>query len=79
MRNSSVAGGAPSWDEGGDASDAESAGLPTCTAGGCPDGVRHTDVPHEAEGVEDDVSRPVMEGVLESVDDLSRFSAEPKR
>ena len=26
---------------------AKSAGLPICTAGGCPEGVRHTDVPHE--------------------------------
>ena len=55
--------GARSWDEGGEASDAKSAGLPICTAGGCPDGVRHTDVPHEVEGVEDDVSRPVMEAM----------------
>ena len=39
-------------------------------AGGCPEGVRHTDVPHEVEGVEDDVSGPVTEGVFESVDDL---------
>ena len=32
---------------GGEAGDAKSAGLPICTAGGCPEGVRHTDVPHE--------------------------------
>ena len=32
--------------------------------------MRHTDVPHEVEGVEDDVSGPVTEGVFESVDDL---------
>ena len=55
--------GARSWDEGGEASDAKSAGLPICTAGGCPDGVRHTDVSHEVEGVEDDVRRPVMEAM----------------
>ena len=29
----------------GEAGDAKSAGLPICTAGGCPEGVRHTDVP----------------------------------
>ena len=30
---------------GGEAGDAKSAGLPICTAGGCPEGVRHTVVP----------------------------------
>ena len=65
--------GAGSWDQRGKAGDAKSAGLPIGTAGGCPEGVRHTDVAHEIEGVEDDVSGPVTEGVLESVDDLSPF------
>ena len=55
---------------GGEADDAKSAGLPTCTAGGCPEGVRHTDVPHEFDGVEHDMSRSVTEGVLESIHDL---------
>ena len=32
--------------------------------------MRHTDVAHEVEGVEDDVSGPVTEGVFKSVDDL---------
>ena len=55
---------------GGEAGDAKSAGLPICTAGGCPEGVRHTDVPHELHRVEHDMSRPVVEGVLESIHDL---------
>ena len=55
---------------GGEAGDAKSAGLPICTAGGCPEGVRHTDVPHEFHRVEHDMSGPVMEGVLESIHDL---------
>ena len=55
---------------GGEAGDAKSAGLPICTAGGCPEGVRHTDVPHEFHRVEHDMSRPVVEGVLESIHDL---------
>ena len=61
---------AGAWDEGGEASDAKSAGLPICTAGGCPEGVRHTDVPHEVDGVEHDMSGAVTEGVLESIHDL---------
>ena len=32
---------------GGEAGDAKSAGLPICTAGGCPEEVRHTDVPQD--------------------------------
>ena len=55
---------------GGEAGDAKSAGLPICTAGGCPEGVRHTDVPHEVDGVEHDMSGAVTEGVLESIHDL---------
>ena len=55
---------------GGEAGDAKSAGLPICTAGGCPEGVRHTDVPHEFHRVEHDMSGPVVEGVLESIHDL---------
>ena len=55
---------------GSEAGDAKSAGLPICTAGGCPEGVRHTDVPHEFHRVEHDMSRPVVEGVLESIHDL---------
>ena len=55
---------------GGEAGDAKSAGLPICTAGGCPEGVRHTDVPHEFHRVEHDMSGRVMEGVLESIHDL---------
>ena len=55
---------------GGEAGDAKSAGLPICTAGGCPEGVRHTDVPHEVHRVEHDMSGRVMEGVLESIHDL---------
>ena len=47
--------GAGAWNEGGEAGDAKSAGLPICTAGGCPEGVRHTDVPHEFDGVEHDM------------------------
>ena len=35
-----------------------------------PEGVRHTDVPHEFDGVEHDMSRSVTEGVLESIHDL---------
>ena len=62
--------GAGTWHEGGEAGDAKSAGLPICAAGGCPEGVRHTDVPHEFDGVEYDMSGPVTEGVLESVQDL---------
>ena len=62
--------GAGARHEGGEASDAKSAGLPICTAGGCPEGVRHTDVPHEFDGVEYDMSGPVTEGVLESIHDL---------
>ena len=58
--------GAGAWHEGGEASDAQSAGLPICTAGGCPGGVRHTRVPHEFEGVEHDMSGAIMERVLES-------------
>ena len=58
--------GAGTWHEGGEAGDAKSAGLPICTAGGCPEGVRHTDVPHEFHRVEHDMSGRVMEGVLES-------------
>ena len=42
--------GVGAWNEGGEAGDAKSAGLPICTAGGCPEGVRHTDVPHEFDG-----------------------------
>ena len=57
--------GAEARHEGGEAGDAKSAGLPICTAGGCPEGVRHTDVPHEFDGVEHDMSRPVTEGMLE--------------
>ena len=56
---------------GGEAGDAKSAGLPICTAGGCPEGVRHTDVPHEFDGVEHGMSGPVTEGVLESIHDLA--------
>ena len=55
---------------GGEAGDAKSAGLPICTAGGCPEGVRHTDVPHEVHRDEHDMSGPVTEGVLESIHDL---------
>ena len=55
---------------GGEAGDAKSAGLPICTAGGCPEGVRHTEVPHEFDGVEHDMSGAVTEGVLESIHDL---------
>ena len=55
---------------GGEAGDAKSAGLPICTAGGCPEGVRHTDVPHEFDGVEHDMGGAVPEGVLESNHDL---------
>ena len=62
--------GAGAGHEGGEAGDAKSAGLPICTAGGCPEGVRHTDVPHEFDGVEHDMSGPVVEGVLESIHDL---------
>ena len=62
--------GAGAWNEGGEAGDAKSAGLPICTAGGCPEGVRHTDVPHEFDGVEHDMSGAVTEGVLESIHDL---------
>ena len=57
--------GAGTWHEGGEAGDAKSAGLPICTAGGCPEGVRHTDVAHEVHRVEHDMSGRVMEGVLE--------------
>ena len=39
-------------------------------AGGCPEGVRHTDVPHEVDGVEHDMRGAVTEGVLESIHDL---------
>ena len=46
---------------GGEAGDAKSAGLPICTAGGCPEGVRHTDVSHEVDGVEHDMSGAVTE------------------
>ena len=56
----------------GEAGDAKSAGLPICTAGGCPEGVRHTDVPHEFHRGEHDMSRPVVEGVLEWIHDLPR-------
>ena len=56
---------------GGEAGDAKSAGLPICTAGGCPGGVRHTDVPHEFHRVEHDMGRSVAEGVLESIHDLA--------
>ena len=56
---------------GSEAGDAKSAGLPICTAGGCPEGVRHTDVPHEFDGVEHDMRGAVTEGVLESIHDLS--------
>ena len=62
--------GAGAWNEGGEAGDAKSTGLPICTAGGCPEGVRHTDVPHEFDGVEHDMSGAVTEGVLESIHDL---------
>ena len=62
--------GAGAGHEGGEAGDAKSAGLPICTAGGCPEGVRHTDVPHEFDGVEHDMGGPVAEGVLESIHDL---------
>ena len=62
--------GARARHEGGEAGDAKSAGLPICTAGGCPEGVRHTDVPHEFNGVEHDLSGSVTEGVLESIHDL---------
>ena len=62
--------GAGAWNEGGEAGDAKSAGLPICTAGGCPEGVRHTDVPHEFDGVEHDMGGAVPEGVLESIHDL---------
>ena len=62
--------GAGAWDEGGETGDAKSAGLPICTAGGCPEGVRHTDVPHEVDGVEHDMGGAVPEGVLESIHDL---------
>ena len=62
--------GAGARHEGGEAGDAKSAGLPICTAGGCPEGVRHTDVPHEVDGVEYDMSGSVTEGVLESIHDL---------
>ena len=62
--------GAGAWHEGGEAGDAKSAGLPICIAGGCPEGVRHTDVPHEFDGVEHDMSGAVTEGVLESIHDL---------
>ena len=55
---------------GGEAGDAKSAGLPICTAGGCPEGVRHTDVAHEFDGVEHDMSGAITEGVLESIHDL---------
>ena len=55
---------------GDEAGDAKSAGLPICTAGGCPEGVRHTDVPHEFHRVEHDMSGSVTEGVLESIHDL---------
>ena len=55
---------------GGEAGDAKSAGLPICTAGGCPEGVRHTDVPYEFHRVEHDMSGPVVEGALESIHDL---------
>ena len=54
----------------GEAGDAQSAGLPICTAGGCPEGVRHPDVPHEFDGVEHDMSGAVTEGVVESIHDL---------
>ena len=63
--------GTGAWYEGGEAGDAKSAGLPICTAGGCPEGVRHTDVPHEFHRVEHDMSRPVTEGVLESIHDMA--------
>ena len=62
--------GAGARHEGGESGDAKLAGLPICTAGGCPEGVRHTDVPHEFDGVEHDMSGPVTEGVLESIHDL---------
>ena len=62
--------GAGARHEGGEAGDAKSAGLPICTAGGCPEGVRHTDVPHEVDGVEYDMSGSVTEGALESIHDL---------
>ena len=62
--------GAGTWHEGGEAGDAKSAGLPICTARGCPEGVRHTDVPHGFDGVEHDMSGAVTEGVLESIHDL---------
>ena len=55
---------------GGETGDAKSAGMPICTAGGCPGGVRHTDVPHEFDGVEHDMGGAVTEGVLESIHDL---------
>ena len=62
--------GAGARHEGGEAGDAKSAGLPSCTAGGCPEGVRHADVPHEFDWVEHDMSGSVTEGVLESIHDL---------
>ena len=65
-----TAGGCPEGVRHTDVPHATSAGLPICTAGGCPEGVRHTDVPHEFHRVEHDMSRPVVEGVLESIHDL---------
>ena len=54
---------------GGEAGDAKSAGLPICTAGGCPEGVRHTDVPHEFHRGEHDMSRAGMEGESRELSD----------
>ena len=52
--------GAGTRHEGGEAGDAKSAGLPICTAGGCPEGVRHTDVPHEFHRVEHDERAQIL-------------------
>ena len=54
--------------------DAQSAGLPICTAGGCPEGVRHTDVPHEVDGVEHDL-RGAVNTVRRVVDFVHQTSA----
>ena len=40
------------------------------TAGGCPEGGRHTDVPHEFHRIEHDMGGAIMEGGLGSTDDL---------
>ena len=58
---------------GGEACDAKSAGLPICTARGCPEGVRHTDVAHEFDGVEHDMS-----GAVTGKGCLSRYTTCPR-